>query len=1024
MYLKVADVPLETYNELGFSDEAKEGAIPSENEFLKTIGRYWQRNKRKKSFNIIQFKELVSGLYYGLREKIESGKVKENLGPKLESAKAKVSALEQLVQKRHELIMQLASRPDDAAAALAAERGLHRPLVTFSEGDSSLVRRDPLKGLDGHIKALQTANKEDRAYKEALMFAQDVLTSSMSRIRDDLHAAKQDLARIEGKIQSIGTKQKTKIYEIKPVINSPLVDPESLMKALDDAFVTHTREEQQFHPYAWLDRPDFLKMLFENLENLREDGQEDDLKPPAPGTLRYKTDIIEVRPKIVALVGGFRTFATSVKNRITEINNGIKEESHMLSSVTKDEFNALKNIRNTLEERHGENFKALIEYDVNVNDFVVPDVRLAPELLPVRNQLRKLEVKIQELRDKNREISKQWDSHTKYIDLMRNEIANIKKLYNVVGKEDYFRLWMRGDIPVELPLKSAAIYDVISDIVMAAGTYQDPGKDFAVIRELVSDLKKLVDEHELTKGDAETTRNLLKSGEAWKYLDAVQDTLTKINTKMMAYFEKVDNFLVGLMTGRSLVKQLEETETKQARADKYRRYAAMIFIAEAVDAPPVEMPIKDPAPGEISPRPTKDPDLHSEMPMKLLRIINPLQPNVYYDYFQQSFPAEKIWNEWFRVSGGTHTLKPDKFPELVDRLWTYTQKDFHSDDAKKNLESERGKLEDKLNKTIEERKGTFEKLNKARTWAIKVTGDLDREFDSNESISAASKEKIDSLKEAIGKGDTEFIEALKAKDYTKCKEIDKKLTSLMDDVLKLVRINATSLANAQTAATNVGEARDTWAEVGMRLLNRIHGSQDTEYKLNNQIIDIDNALEDVGKPEADLSLAAKRQKARNKNLLALYVWNVLDNNWMTDPAAFQTIYNVGFEDYVDIHDAVEKFTGQRVLSRALGRIKKDIMEKVQEYRRRKMPIPESLKEELDFLKGRGGILRSADDESVTLYMQSSVRVADNYACSVGEIMADESVTQILPSHVRVASAGAVMEPMESTDSYDLDIISR
>ena len=92
------------------------------------------------------------------------------------------------------------------------------------------------------------------------------------------------------------------------------------------------------------------------------------------------------------------------------------------------------------------------------------------------------------------------------------------------------------------------------------------------------------------------------------------------------------------------------------------------------------------------------PDPRTEMPLKLLRIINPLQPNLL-RLFQQSFPGREDLERCLAKLGGD-TLKPDKFPELVDRLWDFTQKDFHSEDIKKNLEAERGKLEDELKRPL------------------------------------------------------------------------------------------------------------------------------------------------------------------------------------------------------------------------------------------------------------------------------------------------------------------------------------
>jgi len=809
----------------------------------------------------------------------------------------------------------------------------------------------------------------------------------------------------------------------KPIINNPFLDADSFMKILEDMDKPVVREVPVRRMNEWLLDMKYLPNLFKNLKKSPGETLHTwDIKRKKEADVeafKKKTDIHNVETSIMELVGHMANFVPEINRVVGKIDEAVNEEealgddgtrpSHMLTPLLKNEHEAISNMWNKLKDKYDDKtFMDLTKWDDNRETFIVDKIALPEKAKADRDHMDKLVEALKARRNENNvRYQSKWKPIENDIDAMKKHLSNIKSIFSSVMDEDWFKKWQKGGTPgpymrpEKAPVAPTASFPY--EVVIRTA-YTDPSKTFATIKENVSTLKDFLKEHHLysvaseqgkeapaglKKDEVEQFRveNRMKSRKIVEQFlketpEVIMDFLNKVGTKLTQletgidrYYEAVNNAIMDIAHGVG-IKIPKKAFSYQVESDFIRRYAYFLKLAEVA-------PFK------------------SEYPVQVPLADIRKNPEIYWDYFQKSFPIEEILNEWKKMSGSEDTLDSKMFPKVIDRLMGYLEAHTKKVFDPTKLKEETGKLTEERDAILERRNRTMKQLELAKQMArdesemtekmLKDTRDEIKHSAVTEwtKLNQALKINKDQFENALT-GLTEAVDAMPFKKdvadkYEKeVKQHVAEISGITNKIINVLdEINRDTVGGWAESNTikdkleyYMGEIQHKWSGQGVRLLNRLDQDKDREVELSGAIGKRNKWLE-LGGPTS-------KDKKRIKNEFIRYIWNVLDEDWTRKLRAFQTHYNLNFEDYVEIHDQVARMvSGEPVPARSYNRLRDDIKKQMRDLRDRGEEIPATLKKEIKMLSerqryglGEAEKKKGASEESVNLPL--SFRLAKKF----------------------------------------------
>jgi uncharacterized coiled-coil DUF342 family protein len=1008
MYLKVMAAADDLYTEFGF-DKVKAGRIPSQDEFDKKVHKYYKIVSKEEDFNPVEFETKVKSLHEDLKTKAMSeGAPKGKLESQFKAIGRKIGTLQVVRDGYKGLLSSLATDSKQVIDLLKKERGKEKIDIIFrSEGGD--IKIDRLKGLDSHIAVLEDgkpdpANTDAMAnYTKALEFAKRAFSSNIDDLTKRIEKLTSMAGTVEGQLKHLGTPITVKEVIEKPQINSPFVEVygvDGLLKILEGKDEPVVKQKEMPHPFKWLLNPKYPATLMRAIGDTEAPKEKGEEHP-----LRHKTDIHVVQQDIKDLIARLWSLNHHALEAVPDLEKSIKEETHLLATLPEEDFKWYKDFHKKLKDKHGPSFAELAKWSDKTSEFEKLEHELPPELQADRKMIAEFFSIIKDIRAKNDNLKQHWSKVTDRVDRLKLELSEARRIYTKLSKENYFRdQWKKDDTPVEMRQKKEIPVQAYG-IVMAAG-YVDSGESFANLQELVANFKQMLEGHKmfdaawsevktpaekkLQQGDKEMWRvpesagkakvkELLQGDMVDDYLDDMQDYITKIKTGIARYIDKVDQFLLGIMTGSSIDKPVADKGQKAAAAH-LRRMAQLIRYAEFIVAEEKAVEWKSELPLKI---PLGDLDIKTMLLSGRSRFV---------DYFQKSYPIQEIINEWFKMSGH-ETLKSELFPQVIQKLEAHMKDQIHKTMNKEDLQKNLDKYETELDGVFKKKKAIFDIMDKAKKWADINSRQLDQEIQNAESLTEAAKVKVTELnkkrEELLDKLAEEITQTTKpASDddsaqhiaLENAKKTQEELNKTINDLRNVIGAKSEDDRTLDKLVDFMGGLQHSFSNVNVKKLNELEALQDREIELGRKINQYQNHIENGPTP---------KYVKRLTNMFILSVWSNLDENWMRNIPAYQTHYNLNFDDYIKIHEEVQKLVGGHVPARAYSRLKKDMDKQVKDLRERGEDIPPGLKAQLSKMLSKRFIVTK----------QSIQRSIDNFKKYIQKL---ESGGKEVPEHLRKA----------------------
>lgn len=971
-YRKILSSKELPYEDFGFNaEDIKKGNIPSSAEFEKKVVETFKKKVKEDGFDIRSFRRMVMEFYRDFRHMLHEGKPKEGVGEQLAKAKEKVVLLEKLLEEKLALLNDLKGNVPAAIKVLKDALGKAHVSIKFKEAGAGhvdlptinhsehMVSRSPMDILKNHLVTLEKGLKDDPDYGKAINAVRHELSRQIAEVREDLAKARQEEKMYAKRWESIGHKPET-IRIKKPVTINPLgdlADLKVMMETMD--FPVEETTTTKPHHYAWLYQHSYMTRFLKQLEE----------KVKEKSDTHYKSDIGEdVMPAITeALLKLFRLSENLGRDIVGgESSKGLTSQlslaEHAFTVVPEELFNKFKDYLSGLKSKHTpDEFNKLTKYSLEARDFITDKSELPESMHADRDKLEKFFKGLIQMAHKNQDLfEKKWRGVLETVSRLKKKYQEFKVLYNAIAKEEYFDTWLKGGTPSWMKKKAFEIVERGARGITAAGSkYKDSERWYQNVVSDIGELRDFVKDYPIFQA-----KNVKEFSEEMKKIKDLNEFVTKLGNLIQKcvkaindYYTGTEAFIHSMISGDILSKATEKTASVDigpALVYSLRRMAYRMLVAEEKkDEKAVEWHSEYPLSMPLQKRkPTKEP---------------PLMSKTYLDYFVKSFPVEEFLNEWFEKLSGSKTLNPDKIPALQDRIDHRIKEDLMKKYDKDKLAKDRDKLEDELNKKLEEIKALDDQIKSYGKWADKSFDKYDEAIESAKFVGEAydkelkgKVQKIKELQKERADIRSEF-EKLSAKDINKkiinkmikrVNEIHNEHTKTLNDIQDILKESKSGVNPFTGTKEQIEQMEDKASRVWniyndrmVRNVNRIKDLQDEEYKLENQIANMDEWLDSPDKIPADKLDYAVRQVMSE-------IWHQVDAHWMRSIKEFQSRFNLNFEDYLEIKGAFEKAIKHPVSAMAIGRIIKELKSAIKFLKDKGKPVPDGYFEALSKLTKR------------------------------------------------------------------------
>jgi len=990
-YRKISEDIPNVYKELGFQN-IDQGYIPSESEFIKIVKEYYKSNYRKKNFSPIDFASKVREVVKDLHHRVLSGtgKAEEHTRTKIRSAKENVVFLNALVKEKEGLIEELRKNPKHVAEILKDGIGKYKVRVTLPGGEAEDLQRsgdlyehDKINklitglnlGLPEKIDTPEDLNQKNE-YMAAVNFLRKLMSNDITEAKQLVKKYETEAIRLENSLKHLGKpaeKVVTKMVGISPIIDVQTVSfPEHKQEE-------ETRVEHKQSPYLWLLRrypskgdPEgagYADVILRNiLKGLTKEERKDLGLPeetPERQPLRIKKDIYRIVEKF-ADEGGTTTeperrkveeappgtikpgdkpalLRKKVFEEISSLTGSLsvlsKETKMLLSGLekflgkdsTEQAFDVvpqpvyykyrefIKDLKKSLPENE---FKDLTRWNVRDN-FVINTGDLPIHLQPHRERMETFFKQISEkINDNYKRYGDEWKDVIDTIEELKKSLSLVRRFLSNMKRDVGFERIRKGKPPA-----------IFTPYKKHAGTHEGLSGALASAKNSIVDMVKFIKDHlipvETSTGQVLRQRNpeefmaLLKEGDKLdQYLDEFMEKLNSMQSKVETYFDRSQRFNEGIMDVSGLrLKESPAPSTVKA-ADYMRRMAFFMKIQAAVDM------------------------FRSEFTKILPQLwTTGKNPNIMYDYFSKSYPAEELIRGLHELSTAGDSEKQylnyTKFKEMIGH--TKGEFDRELDRAVKGSHEElQGLLAKKENAVkemselslgIDKNKDEFSKRFKELLETAENLEEMDkRRKDSLKSLNSKRIEMMNQIVDTFG--NVEEFDKSKASQLMK--DMNNTVADIRDTIGGLGQTQHPTTGK-QISAEHLGEemsrAWHTYENEIAKARNRIVNLEDQQMDINNHVVSFKKIAEQG---------FSEKARVRLWKLWVLYMWNQIDEHWAKKAADFQAYFNVNFQDYIDIHNEVKKITGGSVYSRAARRLLEDIKKQRQYMRQKNQMIPGNL----------------------------------------------------------------------------------
>jgi len=146
-----------------------------------------------------------------------------------------------------------------------------------------------------------------------------------------------------------------------------------------------------------------------------------------------------------------------------------------------------------------------------------------------------------------------------------------------------------------------------------------------------------------------------------------------------------------------------------------------------------------------------------------------------------------------------------------------------------------------------------------------------------------------------------------------------------------------------------------------RSIRQIETDQDLLVALETGILEHDEMITEG---------VSKEEKEERKRWLIRGIWNALDMAWMGTGKfrAFQSRFNINFDNYMEIHKKFEELAGSKLTSHRFLQLLQDMVEQAKGHVSRREDVPQGLKDQMEDILTRTGIPNPGLKRQVNKYL--------------------------------------------------------
>lgn len=369
--------------------------------------------------------------------------------------------------------------------------------------------------------------------------------------------------------------------------------------------------------------------------------------------------------------------------------------------------------------------------------------------------------------------------------------------------------------------------------------------------------------------------------------------------------------------------------------------------------------------------------------------------------------------------GGT-TLDPAKLPEAIDEVmkeggWAdkMIEKQFQPENLKKDLKALEGRRDAaierlKANAASIKEQGEFWKgvwkiwddaIEKAKEQRAKALPGIETTIQQTQKLYDEAKNSID---EAVNSAVTKALRNIEGVSVSKGIS-NKVVHEAIDDAKSKVSLYMDGLNNLNKNLTHAyrewgGEKPKTYTKgdkfpvvdpmadfenmhttiekleqkasavwshffnLYNRSIRQIETDQELLRALKTSILDHENMISEGG--------ISEEEKAERKRWLIRGIWNAIDMAWMGTGKyrAFQSRFNINFDNYMEIHKKFEELAGSKLTSHRFLQLLQDMVEQAKGHVSRREDVPQGLKDQMEDILTRTGIPNPELKRQVNKYL--------------------------------------------------------
>ena len=1061
-YAIITKLSSDLFEDFGLNEkDIRAGRIPSEQDFTDAVkNRYNEIHKPFKGKSVDEFydsdawkdfQKNVRNLYKEIKQVAVGEAPAKAIDVRLEQIAGQIAVIKGLIKARKEMLTSIQNNREEAAKIV--EEALEETKMPLKKWDvpkkpsqplerkkqspyrfASAPAGDPSPGAKVHVPKemsentkklqedlksalvdLRSGDKSSQTYAKSIAKVMNVIQKSVEDLTHSLNELNREGVSLINRKKEPGKKTIT-------VKTPPKLEP---LSDVGDIPVWHefmgkpeskeeTKEVDVKHRNVWLTKPAVIESLLREIH-----------KEPEPDQFTTKEDIGEdFLTDMQHMVQALWKVRTDINRKFFRRENGlgkddtmgllkgIEPSTHSLLSIPEDVFNSYKNFLSTLSSKISrEDYKKLMDLNSS-GEYVTDTADLPDNLKPYREKLQIFRDEIRGLiKDNTEEFDRKWGDLVSFFTSLRKNFADIRKTYNVLKKDRYFKTWLSGKPGA--PFKEAAV------------KHKDTSVMFKKVLEELHGFKDFVFDSPVLKNNSFSEfRDALKDGDDLNdFITGLGESVEDAYKALIGYRDDLHSYLENVMSGRVVdIAKLypDEAEKKSyvCISEAFRLSSAELMGRDRTFAPYVatyhlrRMAEKWFREAKVEKSPS---EYEIGLPLQFLRTgpegapLKGPQGFSFHEFFQHSFPIEEFLNEWVERSGGTK-LDPSKLKGLLKDMDKYVTRMVEKQYSKGELEKEHEKAQrvfEANERELQQRaQENAELIGKAHNVMDKVNDSLKDQRDFSNEAKKHLKETVQGFKDLLqsskemarssaeeeppeGYTKEEWEKALKEREKASParrpsepiktkkiepkqeKEVEKEAPVQVKKMLKMpekmhylfnhimdVASEAKTITNPMTGKK---EDYETFKEKISRLWS---GIEEKVIKNTNRISELQkknfmiqrkrNELEDWIKNGVDPEFIEE-----SKAHFVPYLWNVIDEDWQGKGKIreFQTRFPAGLIEYFQVKEELEKMVGHRLNSRVVNRVRESLKQQIRWLRDRGMNI-ENAKE---FLKQIGKDFRVLDE---------------------------------------------------------------